>query len=160
MAQEPNMEKARGVYYSIISHLNHINWKFDRFDDKLMIKSGVSGNDIPITFIVRVAAKNEVVQFISSLPFNMPEDKRVDGAIAVCAANYGLVDGSFDYDISDGAILFRLTCSYRGSNLSGDLIDYIIFVSSATVDGYNDRFQALANGDISLTDFLEEENAD
>ena len=54
------------------------------------------------------------------------EDKRVDGAIAVCVANNGLNDGCFDYDVRDGEIRFRLTSSYRESTPGTALFEYMI----------------------------------
>ena len=119
----------------------------------------MKGDDLPIEFIMVVRPKNQVVQFISSLPFNMPEDKRVDGAIAVCVANYGLVDGSFDYDLRDGEIRFRLTCSYRESTLSEELFNYMIMVSASTVDNYNDKFFMIAKGMMTVQQFIEQENS-
>lgn len=159
MAQEYDMKKAVEVYGTLCSMLDNIGWHYDKIEEKLMIKSGVKGDDLPIDFIVIVKPRNEVVQFISSMPFNMPEDKRVEGALAVCAANYGLVDGSFDYDLSDGQILFRLTSSYRDSLLSEALFEYMIMVSASTVDKYNDRFFMLAKGMIDVQKFLELENS-
>ncbi len=158
MSQEVNMERAREVYYSIVDHLNSMNWTYDRHDEDLVISTGIKSEDLPINFLIMVNAKNQVVQFISKLPFNMSEDKRVEGAIAVSVANYGLVDGSFDYDIADGEIRYRLTCSYRGSNITGDLIDYIIVIASQTVEDYNDRFFMLSKGMIKLEKFVEMEN--
>ena len=155
-----NMQKAQEVYATLISMLDNIGWTYDRHDDKLLIKSGVKGDDFPVEFIVLVNSRNEVVQFISSLPFKMPEDKRVDGAIAVCVANYGLVDGSFDYDISDGEIRFRLTSSYRETVLSEELLKYVIMVSAGTVDKYNDKFFMLSKGMITIQQFIEQDQAD
>ena len=160
MTQETNMERAQEVYYSIVNHLDSMNWSYDRHDEDLIITTGIKSEDLPINFLIVVNAKNQVVQFISKLPFNMPEDKRVEGAIAVSVANYGLVDGSFDYDIGDGELRYRLTCSYRGSNITGDLIDYIIVVASQTVEDYNDRFFMLSKGMIQLDDFVEMEKND
>ena len=152
---EQDMRKAVEVYETLCSMLDNINWKYDKIEEKLMIKSGVKGEDLPIDFIVVVKPRNQVVQFISSMPFNMPEDKRVEGALAVCTANYGLVDGSFDYDLSDGQIVFRLTSSYRDSLLSEALFEYMVMVSASTIDKYNDRFFMLAKGMISLEQFIE-----
>lgn len=152
---EQDMRKAVEVYETLCSMLDNINWKYDKIEEKLMIKSGVKGEDLPIDFIVVVKPRNQVVQFISSMPFNMPEDKRVEGAIAVCTANYGIVDGCFDYDLSDGQILFRLTSSYRDSLLSEALFEYMVMVSASTIDKYNDRFFMLAKGMISLEQFIE-----
>lgn len=155
MAQEINMERAYEVYSSIVKHLDKMGWTYDRHDDDLVINTGVKGDDMPIEFIIVVNAKNQVVQFISKLPFNMEEDKRVEGAIAISVANYGLVDGSFDYAISDGEIRYRVTCSYRGSDLSGDLIDYIIAVGVMTVEDYNEKFFMLSKGLIDVKQFIE-----
>ncbi len=155
MAQEINMERAYEVYSSIIKHLDKMGWTYEQHDEDLVINTGVKGDDLPIEFIIVVNAKNQVVQFISKLPFNMEEDKRVEGAIAISVANYGLVDGSFDYDISDGEIRYRVTCSYRGSDLSGDLIDYIIAVGVMTVEDYNEKFFMLSKGVIDVKQFIE-----
>ena len=152
---EQDMKKAVEVYGTLCSMLDNIGWKYEKVEEKLMIKSGVKGEDLPIDFLVIVKPRNQVVQFISSMPFNMPEDKRVEGALAVCTANYGLVDGSFDYDLSDGQIVFRLTSSYRDSLLSEALFEYMIMVSASTIDNYNDRFFMLAKGMISLEQFIE-----
>jgi hypothetical protein len=158
MAQEYDMKKAVEVYETLCSMLDNIGWSYDKVEEKLMIKSGVKGDDLPIDFIVMVRPRNEVVQLLSVMPFNMPEDKRVDGALAICAANFGLIDGSFDYDLSDGQIVFRLTSSYRESLLSEELFKYMIMVSAGTIDKYNDRFFMLAKDMITLEKFLDLEN--
>lgn len=158
MAEEMNMQKAREVYATLVRMLDTRDWKYEKHEDDLLIKSGIRGDDLPVEFIVYVKPRNEVVQFISSLPFNMPEDKRVDGAIAVAVANYGLVDGSFDYDLRDGEIRYRLTSSYRESTLGEDLFEYMIMVAASTVDRYNDKFFMLAKGMMSIQQFMEQEN--
>lgn len=159
MNEEMNMPKAREVFSTIVSMLDNLGWKYEKHEEKLLIKSGVKGEDLPVEFIVIVKPRNEVVQFLSAMPFNMPEDKRVDGAIAVCAANYGLIDGSFDYDLRDGEIRFRLTTSYCDSTLGEELFKYMIMVSASTIDQYNDKFFMIAKGMMTVQQFLEQENA-
>ena len=154
MSEELELQKARSVYNNLINMLNTRNWKYERHDDDLIIKSGIKGEDLPINFILLVKPQNQVVQFISSLPFNIPEDKRVEAAIAVSIANYGLIDGSFDYDVNDGEIRFRLTSSYRDSYLGADLFEYMILCAASTVDDYNDRFFMLSKGMINIEDFM------
>ena len=160
MAQEYDLRSAAEVYGTLCGMLDHIGWTYDKEEEKFLIRSGVKGDDLPINFVVLVKPRNEVVQLLSAMPFNVPEDKRVDCALAICAANYGLVDGSFDYDLSDGQIVFRLTSSYRDSLLSEELFKYMVMVSAATIDKYNDRFFMLAKGMIDVRKFLEMENSD
>ena len=158
MSEALELQRAKQVYASLVNMLESRDWKFEKFEDDLVIRSGIKGDDLPIEFIMFVKPKNQVVQLISKLPFNMPEDKRVEGAIAVSIANYGLVDGSFDYDISDGEIRYRLTSSYRESVLGGDLFEYMIMCAASTVDDYNDRFFLLSKGMIDIEKFIELEN--
>ena len=152
-----NLVKARAVYNTLIKMLDSRDWKYEKHEDKLLIKSGIQGDDLPVEYIMLVNPRNEVVQFLSSLPFKMPEDKRVDGALAVCVANYGLVDGSFDYDLTDGEIRYRLTSSYRDSELSPEVFEYMMMVAASTVDNYNDKFFMLSKGMITIQQFIEQE---
>ena len=152
-----NMKKALEVYNTLCNMLDHKGWKYNKMEDELMIKSGVRGDDFPIDFYMRVNPRNEVVSFISLLPFTVAEDKRVDLAIAICAANYGLVDGSFDFDITDGSIMFRLTSSYKDSALGEDLFEYMLMVSASTIDEYNDKFFMITKGMLPLEQFIASE---
>lgn len=150
--------QAREAYNLIINTLNAKGWTYDREDDKMIIRTGVAGEDLPINFILIVNENNGVMQFLSSLPIHMPEDMRVDGAIAVAVANYGMVDGSFDYDISDGEIRFRLTTAFRDGTLGTDNVEYLIGVGAAMVEKYNDRFFMLAKKMMTIEQFIEKEN--
>ena len=158
MARQPDMYKARQVYNTIISTLTNLNWKYAPHDEDLTIHSGAKGDDLPIEFILKVRPQQEVVQFISKLPFDFPEDKRLEGALAICAANYRLVDGCFDYNIANGEILFRLTSSYRQSILGEDLFEYMVMVSASTIDEYNDKFFMVAKDMMSIHQFIEQES--
>lgn len=154
---EVNMAKANEVFETLCSMLDHKGWHYEKRDD-LSIKSGVKSEDFPIDFVMRVNPKNQLVSFISCLPFQINEEKRLDVALAICVANYGMVDGSFDYDITDGTIFFRLTSSYRDSVLSENLFEYMLVVAAATVDAYNDKFFMISKGMLSLQQFIESEN--
>lgn len=153
-----DMTKAKEVYSTLLKMLDAKEFKYERHDEDLLIKSGLRGDDIPVEFLMYVRPENKVVQFISQLPFKISEDKRVEGALAVAIANYGLIHGSFDYDLSDGEIRFRLTSSYLASTLGEDLFEYMMMIGASTVDKYNDRFLMLSKGIITLEQFMEQEN--
>ncbi len=156
-----DVQQAKQVFATMVKMLDGRGWHYQKDEENLIIRSGVTGDDLPVEFIIVVDAEREVVRFLSKLPFSMPEDKRVDGAIAVCVANNGMVNGSFDYDIGDGDIVFRLTTTFKsGSILTEDVFEYIIMVSASTVDEYNDKFFMLAKGMITVQQFIEQENAD
>lgn len=154
MAEEIKMELAKEVYAGLCAALDRREWRYEKEEDKLLVHFGVRGDDIPMNFIIIVDAERQLIRVMSPLPFKFGEEKRIDGAIATCAASYGLADGSFDYDITTGAVVFRMTATYRESKLGDGLFQYLISCSSAVVDEYNDKFLAVDKGIISIEDFI------
>ena len=105
-------------------------------------------------FILIVDAERQLIRLLSPMPFKMSEAKRLEGAIAACVASYGMLDGSFDYDLSNGRISFRMTASFRSSQIGEELLQYMISCSCAMVDQYNDKFLAIDKGLLSISDFI------
>ena len=154
MVDEKKMELAKQVYQTLCEAIERREWNFGKDEEKLLVHFGVSGDDIPMQFILIVDAERQLIRVMSPLPFKMSEAKRMEGAIATCAASFGMADGSFDYDLSDGTIVFRMTASFRESLIGEGLFQYLISCSCAMVDKYNDQFLALDKGIMSITDFI------
>ena len=155
---EVNMARAKQTYDILCKMFDNRNLHYDKMEEDLIIKSSIKGDDFPVDFIMRVNPRNEIVSFFSMLPFKIDESKRIDMALAVCAANFGLADGSFDYDLSDGTIIFRLTSSYRECVVSEELLEYMFLVAASTVDDYNDKFFMISKGMLPVQQFIETEN--
>ena len=66
--------------------------------------------------------------------------------------NWYLVNGSFDYDMSDGQVVYRIAQSYRDCDLSTDVVKYMVNCMVGTVDDYNDILLAISKGNMSLGD--------
>lgn len=152
------MELAKQVYKTLCEAVERREWNFGKDEEKLLVHFGVSGDDIPMQFIIVVDADRQLIRLMSPMPFKMSEDKRVEGAIATCAASFAMADGSFDYDLSDGEIVFRMTASFRDSLIGDGLFQYMISCSCAMVDKYNDQFLAINKGLISIADFIAKES--
>lgn len=147
------------VYEMFKKYLTDHKVRFDSHDDDLVLTMTVHGEDLPQPTIIRVDDDREVVQVLSPIPSHIPEDKRIDAAVAVSVANYGLVNGSFDYDMRDGEIRYRVTQGFMGIEVSEELIGYILAIVFKTTDDYNDKFFMLGKGMMSLEKFIEMENA-
>ena len=154
MVDEKKMELAKQVYQTLCDAIERRKWNFEKDEEKLLVHFGVNGDDIPMQFVLIVDAERQLIRVMSPLPFKMSESKRMEGAIATCAASFGMADGSFDYDLSDGTIVFRMTASFRESLIGEGLFQYLISCSCAMVDKYNDQFLALDKGIMSITDFI------
>ena len=159
MSEELNVALAKHVYKTLCDTIEQMNWKFQKDDERLLVHFSVTGEDIPMSFVLMVDVKRQLIRLLSTLPFRMKEDKRMDGAAATCVANYRLANGNFAYDLSDGTIYFKMTASFRASLIGPQLFRYLIACSCSTVDRYNDQFFAINEGILSLADFIEKETA-
>lgn len=144
------LQQAQTVYETICKSLDNRDWKYERHNEDLTIVSWAQGEDFSMCMIIRVNPDAQVVLLYAPMPFNIAEEKRIDAAIAVCVANYGLINRSFDYDLNDGEIRFRLVTSFRESTLSEELFMYMVLVTAKTVDDYNDKFLMVSKGMMSI----------
>lgn len=155
MIDEKKMEAAQQVYRTLCAALDNRQWTYGKEEEELLVRFSVNGEDLPMRFIIVVDAERQQVRLLVAMPFAMSEDKRVEGAIAVCAVSGHLADGSFDYDIAEGRILYRQVASYAGSQVGEGLFQYLISCACQTVDEYNEQFLALDKGLISIADFID-----
>ena len=147
-------ERALDAYKTLCAALDDRSWKYEKFNDEMLVRFSVNGDDLPIQYIIYIEGDRQQVRLLSQLTFDMSEDKRIDGAIAVCHASYGLTDGSFDYDLSNGQITFRMTQSFEESAININIIQYMIDLTSYVVDDFNDKFFAINKGFLSIDKFL------
>ena len=146
---------AKKVYETVCKALDARKWKYERHDEDLVVTCGARGEDLPMDLIIIVNPKAQVLSVISPMPFKIAEDKRGDAAVAVAIANYGFVNGTFDYDVFEGAIRFRIVSSFRETELSKELIDYMVMITAGTVDEYNDKFLMVSKGMLTVQQFAE-----
>ena len=146
------------VYDMIKKHLQGVDFSFDEHREDLAITLTVHGDDLPIRTIIRVLEDKDVVSIRCPMPGHIDEDKRMEMAVAVTVANYGMINGGFQMDMSDGELTFNLSQTYRGMQLSDEAIRYMLGIAFNTTDKYNDRFFMLNKGVITLEKFIEMEN--
>ena len=156
MATFEQTQRATRTYNTLCASLDRRGWVYDRDDSKLTVKSGASGDDLPMDLLFSIDTERQLVQMFSPISFTVNEDKRIDFSVAVTAINSSLVDGCVDYNITNGMLMFRITSSFIGSELSEDVFSYMLYCICSTVDEYNDKLLMLAKGELSFSDFLGE----
>ena len=152
-----DIERAKKTFSTLCAYLDEVECPYEKNDEKLSISFTTAGDDLPIKIRVIVDSKKQLISLFSQIPVVVPEEKRLDLAIAVTVANNSLVDGCFDYDLSEGYIVYRMTSSFIESEIGRDLFEYLMIVSCQTVDEYNDKFLMLSKGLMSIEDFISKE---
>ena len=151
------MAQAKTVLSTVCKMLDNMKWNYKVHDEELRISLGVNGDDLPMDIHILVRQKQEVVTLLSFMPYRIPEDKRVEIAMAICYINNRLINGCFDMDLANGSVSFRMVSSYRESILSEDLFHYMLNVSVATVDEYNDKLLMISKGMMTLEQLAKDE---
>ena len=146
---------AAQVYYDLCKMLDGEGWKYKKNVEDLRIECGAQGEDLPIELNIKVDAERQLVMLLSHLPYRIPEDKRIDIAIAVSVVNNRLVDGCVDYDITTGNLFSRMTNSYMDSTIGGEVYKYLLYCACQTIDSFNDRLLMLSKGMIDIAKFIE-----
>ena len=149
MADVKQIKLTQKNFKKLCEMLDDSKWKYD-IEDNFTIITGTKGDDLAIGIRFKLDPDFEIATLYSNMPFDVPENKRSIMALAVSRANYGMVDGSFDYNYVTGILLFRITLSYAGTVLSKEAYDYMLSVACHTVDKYNDKFLTVCKKDLTV----------
>lgn len=155
MTDEEKKAAAQTVFNDLCRTLDQRGWQYSRRTGETIIDFNVTGDDMPMRFVLEVDGDRQLIRLFSTLPFNIAEDKRLDLAIATCAATNSLLEGSFDYDVTRGRIAFRMTNSFKGSRIGAGTFNHMVNCSSGVVDRFNDQFMRINLGVLNVTDFID-----
>ena len=156
MNEEKTAQAIRN-YNTLCSALDDHNWEYEKDDENFAVFCKVQGDDLPMNITLIVEAERQLFILLSHLNFPIPLDKRLDFAVAVSLINYNLIDGSFDFDIKEGNLYFKMTSSYIDSDIDKEVFYQMLYTSIAVIDEYNDKFLMLSKNYISLATFIKNE---
>lgn len=154
MTDSNKLKQAQTVYKSMREMFDSRGLQYEAEDENLAIYSGAKGDDLPVGIRMQVDPDRMLIVSHSQMPFDVPENRRLEMAIAISRANYGLPDGDFDYDFMTGNIVFRMTCCYRDSLIGCELFEYMFVVTYGIVDEYNDLLEKVATTDMTVDEIM------
>lgn len=155
MAQWQDLGLAKATFATLCRALDNKEWKYDADHEALRLHCGVRGDDLPMDLNFTVDSNRMLIIMTSHLPYVIPEDKRLEVAIAVSLVNNMLAHGCFDYDIQEGNIFYRMTNCFIESQVGEELFEYLLNAACHVVDEYNDKFLMLGKGMLSLEQFMQ-----
>lgn len=157
MAANETEKRAQSVYRTLCQALDDRKWVYQKDEENNRVRVTVTGEDLPMTLNITVDAPGELVKIHSTL-FKISEERRVEAALVICAINYRLVDGCFDYDLRDGEVLFRQVSCYTGGIVGKGMIDYMLRCALSTIDDFNDLLLMYSKEKLSLQEALDQIN--
>ena len=148
-----SMTEAKTVFNTLCRTLDNMGWRYDKDESKLVIFTGARGEDLSMRLNIKVDADRNVMFLKSPMPFEAPKDKSFELAIATTMANWTMLNGCFEVDLSDNWCAFKIVIPFMGCTISEEACNYMIRLSCSLVDKFNDKFDALVKDRMSLEEF-------
>ena len=147
--------EAISMYNTLCATLDNIKWHYSKEEEKLVVRTSAVGEDLSMKLYIKVDADRSVMYLKSGMPYTVPQDKIDELCKAVIIANWAMLNGSFEMDVNDGYIAFKLIVPFMESIVSEKVCRYMINLSCDMVDRFNDKFQKLADSRMTLDEFKE-----
>ena len=154
MADTMKHEKALQVYRTACAVLDARQWKYQRDDEAMILRFAVRTEDDPVYYVLIVDEERQMLRLSSPMGFKVSPSKRTELAIATTVATRYMWDGNFDYDLKTGNLGFRLTASFRGSEIGAAMVEYFIDWTDVAVDHFNEKFAAINKGEMTVEEFI------
>jgi hypothetical protein len=131
----------------------NIEWS-ETADDEV-IEAEVRGESGSWTcFFIGREAENRVGVY-SQTTWYAPEHVRPQMAELITRINYGLSNGNFEMDFSDGEIRFKTSLDVTGAQPTAELIGNLLSPNFAAMETYLPALEAVRDGRLSPVDALE-----
>ena len=107
--------EAKSMYNTLCATLDNIKWHYSKEEDKLVVRTSAVGEDLSMKLYIKVDADRSVMYLKSGMPYTVPQDKIDELCKAVIIANWAMLNGSFEMDVNDGYIAFKLIVPFMES---------------------------------------------
>lgn len=149
----PNLEMAEAVYSTFCKVLDDMKVVYNKHEDDHVITFGYKGKDMNHDIIIFVNPETDTFRIVERLPYQIPQEKVIDIALATCLVNNRLMLGGFTYALDEN-LNFEVAQSYAGSLVGEAAIIKCLFAVFVCVEEYDDKFMALNKGYIKVEDFV------
>lgn len=134
------------LFESVLAHLEHDGVKFRRIGGHAAVEMAVGGDNGSYRMVIVVDGERAVVRFLTFVEGKVPEHRRRDVMEFLTRANYGLLLGNFELDLSDGEVRFKAAHEAESGTLTYAQFQNNLYLSVALMDRYFPGLQRVIQG--------------
>ena len=128
-------------FSGILSFLEGHKYHFTAHDGEERVNLTLAGKHADYRVILRVTHGGDFFQTYIHYPFRVRDAaQRTTAAELVCRANYGMLVGAFEIDMTDGEIRFHVAHLIQGLPLSAETVERLLFTAISSLDRYFPAF--------------------
>lgn len=152
-----NMEKARELFDFLCETLDEEKIKHQNEEDFFATFFSLDDGEQVVDILMQVDPHRELLILCAQLPFEVKNVRRLDMAVAICAASAMLKFGTFYYDVKEGNVQFVNAEHYRNNQITDKLFTSWIRKAVETIKKHGKDLQAVNEGTMTLQEFLSKE---
>lgn len=124
-------------------------WSFTEIEDFPALRLPFRARNGEWACYAQAREEQDLFVFYSVFPIKTPEAYRPKMAEFIARANYGLLIGNFEMDLSDGEIRYKTSFGMDAIQLSPAVIRPVVYANVLTVEHYMPGILAVLNNDKS-----------
>lgn len=140
------------IFNSVVDFLSEDGWKYTILEEEaqsnlLALTLTFRGNNGSWNCFCIVDEAKCWLRFYSMLHVTVPTEKRNAMAEFLSRANYGLMLGNFELDMTDGEVRFKSSIDCEGGQLTTKMIHNLLTANLITMDRYYHALMAVLYSD-------------
>lgn len=147
------------IFNAVVDFLTEDEWKYTILEEDqelLALTLSFKGKHGSWQCFAIVDEEKHWLRFYSILPVHVSDDKRGEAAEFITRANYGMMLGNFEMDMTDGEVRFKTSVDAEGGELSRLMIDNLLRSNLISMDRYFPGMMAVLYSDRSPADIYQE----
>ena len=136
--------KREGMLDTVMRYMRDSGFSFATSSEFNMVLFKMVGKNGQWTCYGIAREQQRQFALYSKLGFKVPPDTRSAVAEFLTLANYGMIIGNFEMDMSDGEVKFKTSIDVSGGELTHGMLDALFGFNLAMFDKYLDALTAVA----------------
>lgn len=141
---------------SLLSGVEALGWEYRLNLDHYILAMSWTGPRTEYRILLLADEDAGVIGARTSAAFRVPPEKRVAMCEAINRANWGLRVGSFEMDMDDGEVVFRVGLDHQDSAVSARLVARVVQASLGTFERYVPAFMRVIYGGATAMEAIHE----
>lgn len=138
------------------NYFQQLQWDFVVSEEDSTIEFVFSGDNGQWRCLIKTRERQSQLVFYSICPIIIPSNFRMAIAEFITLANYGIIIGNFELDLTDGELRYKTSIDVEGDRLKPANIESLIYPNLGTMDRYLLGIKAIIERiDISPSDAIE-----
>jgi len=143
------------MFETVVRFFDEKEWKYERRDEDETLIAGFTAKNGKFRCIAICKPEQDILLFRTLLSVMVPEEKRLEAAEFLTRANYGLVLGGFEMDMSDGEVGYKTSIDVEGGELTPALVGNMVHPNIQTADRYYPGLMKLLYGNLTPKEAVE-----